>query len=93
MLVCRKCSRRLDGGFGADGDEPLAKVLRRALGAAKKGKKARKARAGVIEVGCLDVCPKGAVVVIGGAEPGRWRVVPRKTPVQDVLAELGLAGD
>ncbi len=91
MLVCRRCSKRLGGGFGADGDESLAKALRRELGAGKKGRKARKARAGAIEVGCLDVCPKGAVVVIAGAAPQRWRVVPRRTPVAEIMAELGLA--
>lgn len=91
MLVCRKCSKRLGGGFGVDGDESLARVLRRELGAGKKGKRARKARAGVIEVGCLDVCPKGAVVAIASAEPGQWRVVPRRTPVAEIIAALGLA--
>ena len=23
VLVCGKCSRKLDGGFGPDGDQPL----------------------------------------------------------------------
>lgn len=40
VLVCRKCSRKLDGGFGADGDQKLAKALRKAMGAKGKGRKA-----------------------------------------------------
>ena len=27
MLVCRKCSKKLDGGFGKDGEERLAKLI------------------------------------------------------------------
>ena len=44
MLVCRKCSKKLDGGFGKDGEERLAKALRRHLSL----KKGRKAAAGII---------------------------------------------
>ena len=39
VLVCRKCSKKLDGGFGPDGDERLAKALRKRL-SLKKGRKA-----------------------------------------------------
>jgi hypothetical protein len=38
VLVCRKCSKKLDGGFGADGDQKLAKVLRKAIGAKGRGR-------------------------------------------------------
>ncbi|MEJ7933159.1 (2Fe-2S) ferredoxin domain-containing protein [Sphingobium sp. AN558] len=71
VLVCRKCSKKLDGGFGPDGDERLARALRKHL-ALRKG---RKAAAGVIEVGCLGVCPKGAVTVIDGADAREWLLV------------------
>ena len=50
VLVCRKCSRKIDGGFGPDGRKPLAKALRKHLGL----KKGRKAPVGIIEVGCLE---------------------------------------
>jgi predicted metal-binding protein len=88
VLVCRKCSKKLDGGFGADGDQRLAKALRKAIGAKGKG---RKARAAVIEVDCLDVCPKGAVVAVRASAPGDWAVVPRGAPIQSVVERLGLA--
>ena len=39
VLVCRKCSRKLDGGFGPDGDKTLKKALRKYLKAGK-GKEA-----------------------------------------------------
>ncbi|MCB9529557.1 MAG: (2Fe-2S) ferredoxin domain-containing protein [bacterium] len=82
VLVCRKCSKKLDGGFGEGGDERLAKALRRRLGA----RKGRKGAVGVVEVGCLDVCPKRAVMVVDSRRPRQWRVVPAGADV-DVLAE------
>lgn len=87
VLVCRKCSKKLDGGFGKDGDQKLAKVLRKALGAKGKG---RKARAAVIEVDCLDVCPKNAVVAVRASAPRDWAVVPRGASIEAVVARLGL---
>jgi hypothetical protein len=88
VLVCRKCSKKLDGGFGEDGDEKLAKVLRKAL----KTGKGRKARVGVVEVGCFDVCPKNAVVALRASNPGDWVVVPRGASTQAVVQRLGLRG-
>ncbi len=90
VLVCRKCSKKLDGGFGEDGDEKLSKVLRKAV-KAQGGGKGRKARVGVIEVGCFDVCPKNAVVAVRTSNPGDWVVVPRGAPTATVTERLGLA--
>ena len=87
VLVCRKCSKKLKGGFGDDGDQKLAKVLRKAMGA--KGK-SRKAKAAVIEIDCLDVCPKDAVVVVRASRPREWAVAPRATPVMRIMETLGL---
>lgn len=91
ILVCRKCSRKLDGGFGPDGDLSLAKALRRELphgGIARK-----KTRQAVIEIGCLDVCPKGAVVAVGADTPEEWLVIPRGTPIAEVAEKLGISTD
>ena len=85
ILVCRKCTKKLDGGFGPKGKAGLAKALRKATG----GKKGRKARLGVVEVGCLGVCPKGAVTLVDTAHPREWLIVRAGTPVEDVAARLG----
>lgn len=90
VLVCRKCSKKLDGGFGAKGDRSLAKTLRRELDGGKGGH--RKDGAAVIEVDCLDICPKDAVVAINAADPKTWRVIPRGAPIQEILDSLGLDG-
>jgi predicted metal-binding protein len=92
VLVCRKCAKKLDGGFGEDGDETLAKALRKSVKASGGGK-GRKASVAVIEVGCFDICPKNAVVAVRASNPGDWVVVPRGASTQAVTARLGLTLD
>lgn len=87
ILVCRKCSKRLGGGFGPKGKDRLAKALRKQAG----GGKGRKARLGIVEVDCLDICPKGAVTVIDGGKPGEWLLVKAGTPIEEVAERLGLS--
>lgn len=84
LLVCRKCGKRIGGGYGPKGRTPLAKALRKASGL----RKGRKADVGIVEVGCLGVCPKGGVTVVNAAAPGDWLVVPAGAPVDEVVARL-----
>lgn len=86
VLVCRKCSKKLDGGFGPHGDERLAKALRKHL-ALKKG---RKADAGIVEVNCLGVCPKGAVTVVDGADSREWLLVKPGSDLGELTRMLHL---
>lgn len=86
LLVCAKCSRRMDGGFGPKGRTPLAKALRKHLGL----KKGRKASLGIVEVKCLGVCPRGAVTVVNGAAPGEWALVRAGADMNAVALGLGL---
>jgi predicted metal-binding protein len=89
VIVCGKCSKKVDGGFGAKGKTSLAKALRRELGV----KKGRKARIGVIETRCLGLCPKRGVTMVHGTRPREWMVVAPGTPVTDVIAALGVGAD
>lgn len=82
VLVCDKCSKKLDGGFGKRGRTPLHKALRKALG------KGRKADIGIVPVKCLGVCPKGAVTMVDSRKPREWILVPAGTDIEDVAAEL-----
>lgn len=84
--MCGKCSRKLDGGFGRKGKTPLAKALRKHLGL----ERGRKSLAGVVEVKCLGVCPKGAVTVIDTAKPREWLLVPARADLDAVAAALNL---
>ncbi len=91
VLVCRKCAKKLEGGFGADGDETLAKALRHSLDAGERRKpKTRRREVAVVEVGCLDICPRKGVVALRAAEPGRWIIVPEGADLDDVADRLGL---
>ncbi|WP_019832998.1 hypothetical protein [Sphingomonas sp. PR090111-T3T-6A] len=87
ILVCGKCSKKLDGGFGKKGRTSLAKLLRKAAG---KGK-IRKAPYGVVETRCLGICPGRAVVVLDGAKPDEWLLIREGTPIEEVGERLGLA--
>lgn len=86
VLVCRKCSKKLDGGFGPGGGERLAKALRKHLSL----KTGRKAAAGVLEVNCLGICPKGAVTVVDGAASREWLLVRPGADLDELAENLGL---
>lgn len=87
ILVCAKCSRKLGGGFGPKGTAPLGKALRKHL----QIKKGRKARAGIVDVRCLGVCPRGAVTVVDAAKPMEWLLVPEGADIDRAAADLGLS--
>lgn len=87
VLVCRKCSRKLDGkGFGPDGDRTLKKALRKYL----KAGKGKKAELVVKETNCFDVCPKNAVIAVNAANPKALLIVPAGANLFEVKARLGL---
>lgn len=96
VLVCRKCARKLDGGFGPEADQPLPQALRAAIARHEGGKPMKKprrkgAQVAVIEVPCLDICPKNAVIVIPAGAPGLWLSVPRGADLDALLAEIAPA--
>ena len=86
ILVCSKCSKKVDGGFGPKANQPLAKALKKHL-ALKKG---RKGDAGILEVSCLGICPKGAVTVVNGAASRDWLLVRPGADLDELAIELGL---
>lgn len=83
VLVCRKCSKKLGGGFGPKGKLDLADALRAELKATGRRRALR-----VVEVGCLSLCPKKAVTMAGPAQPGTVLAVPRRADIADVLKAL-----
>ncbi|WP_321576537.1 MULTISPECIES: (2Fe-2S) ferredoxin domain-containing protein [unclassified Sphingomonas] len=84
VLVCAKCSKKVDGGFGPKGRDRLAKALRREPGFGK----GRKADIGVVEVKCLGLCPKNAVTVVDTRRPHEWLVVPAASDVADLATRF-----
>ncbi|MGF7149184.1 putative metal-binding protein [Sphingomonas zeicaulis] len=84
VLVCAKCSKKVGGGFGDKGKTPLAKALKKHLGA----RNGRKSPIGILEVRCLGVCPGGAVTVVDGNNPRQWLLVRPGTDIDEVAAQL-----
>jgi predicted metal-binding protein len=84
ILVCGKCTRKIDGGFGKKGQRPLAKALRKILGASK----GRKGALGVVETQCLGICPKRAVIVVDSRRPGEWLSIPAGAELVEVAARI-----
>jgi hypothetical protein len=83
ILICGKCSRKLDGGFGSNGRDSLRTALRAELKEQGYGRSVR-----IIETRCMGVCPKKAVTTIDASHPGRIYVVPKGAAEEDILVEL-----
>lgn len=89
VLVCRECTKKLDGGFGRKGNHTLKTALRKHL----KAGKGRKATLAVVHTPCFDICPKTAVVAVNAARPDKLLIVPPGSDLSEVAARLGLDDD
>jgi predicted metal-binding protein len=84
LLICGKCSKKLSGGFGKDGAEPLKTVLRAYL--RKHGRRSTR----IIEVKCFGVCPRKAVTMARSSKPGSLLVVGARVDPASLLSWLPL---
>jgi len=80
VLLCGKCARKLDGGYGPNRDDTLRSALRRALKDAGDRHAVR-----VIGTRCMGIYQKKAVIAINASRPAAVFVVPVGTPAEDVL--------
>ena len=86
ILVCKKCSRKAKKRgitFGKAG-KTLPKALKAELGT----KKGRKASLGIVEVSCLDICPKNGVVLVDSRTPGQWRLIGPDADMGELARQL-----
>jgi predicted metal-binding protein len=74
LIVCRKCGKKLKGGFGEKRKDTLKSQLRQALRDAGRRRDMR-----VIETSCLGVCPKQAVTALNASHPGTIHIIPAGT--------------
>ncbi len=88
VAICRKCGKKVGGGFGKGGKASLAKALRKALGLPKW----KRSPVRIVETGCMKLCPKNSVAVTTSGDARLVHVVLAGTPVLDVAAHLRLAG-
>jgi predicted metal-binding protein len=80
ILICRKCGKRLGGGFGKDGKATLRAALRQEL---RKHGRRRSVR--LIETGCFGICPKKGVTVGLGSAAGELLVVGKGAELSRLL--------
>jgi len=86
ILVCKKCSKKVRKRgvrFGRDGDS-FPKALKKQLGA----KKGRKGKLGIVEVSCLDICPKNGIVLVDSRTPGQWRIIKPEADIDELARQL-----
>lgn len=89
VAICRKCGRKIGGGFGDDGTASLAKALKKHLDLPKW----KRSPVRIVETGCMKLCPRGAVAMVTSGEVSLVYVVPENTPVAAVATRLGLSDD
>jgi predicted metal-binding protein len=83
ILLCGKCARKLDGGYGPERNATLRSALRAALKDAGHRRDVR-----IIETRCMGICPKKAVTAVNAGRPGTIFVVPVGTPPAEALEAI-----
>lgn len=83
VLLCGKCARKMNGGYGPKQKEPLKDVLRQEL-----RDRGLRRRVRLVETRCLGVCPKKATTVIAASRPGEVFVVAKGSAARDVLDQI-----
>lgn len=84
IMVCKKCGKKRQNRCFGPKKKALSKALKEELGT----KKGRKAPLGVVEVSCLDICPKNGVVVVDSRTPGHWRIVTCDADISELARQL-----
>ena len=83
VLLCGKCARKIDGGYGPKKKLTLKNALRAELKASGQRRQVR-----IMETRCMGICPKKAVAALNASRPERILTVPEGTPSGDALALL-----
>jgi predicted metal-binding protein len=78
LIVCRKCGKKLDGGFGRKRKESLKSALR----------PHRERDIRICEAACLGVCPKGGVTALNATSPGMIHVIPAGMDAAEAMETL-----
>jgi predicted metal-binding protein len=85
ILLCGKCARKMDGGYGPNGKEKLRTVLREAF---RENDHRRDVR--IIETRCMGICPRKAVTALNASRPARLLTIPKGTAVNEAMTRLML---
>jgi predicted metal-binding protein len=83
IILCRKCGKKFDGGFGPKRKDGLKTALRQALRDSGRRRQTR-----IMETSCLGICPKHGVTALNATHPSRLHVVVAGTDAADALRTL-----
>jgi predicted metal-binding protein len=83
ILLCGKCARKMDGGYGAKGKETLRTILTGAV-----WEKGRRRDVRIVETRCLGICPKKAVTALNAGRPGTILTIPKGTSANEAMELL-----
>ena len=83
ILLCGKCARKINGGYGPKKKQTLKDALRAELKA-----DGRRRQVQIIEMRCIGICPKKAMTALNASSPGRILTVPKGTHPKDALTLL-----
>jgi hypothetical protein len=81
ILLCGKCARKMNGGYGSKGEDRLRTVLKDAL--REKGHR-RDVRN--VETRCVGTCPRNAVTALNASHPDIILTIPKGTATDEVMA-------
>jgi predicted metal-binding protein len=83
ILLCGKCARKMDNGYGPKGEATLRTALREAF---RENGHRRDVR--IIETRCMGICPKKGVTALNASRPGKILTIPKGTVATEVMAQL-----
>jgi predicted metal-binding protein len=83
ILLCGKCARKMDNGYGPNGKATLRTVLREAFHENGHRRDVR-----IIETRCLGICPKKAVTALNASRPENILTIPKGTAATEAMVQL-----
>jgi predicted metal-binding protein len=83
IVLCRKCGKKLDGGFGEKGKDSLKSSLRQALRDEGRRRDVR-----IFETSCMGICPKRGVTALNATHPDRLHVIGAGADTTAVMQTL-----
>ena len=83
ILLCGKCARKMEGGYGVKGKETLRSVLRAELKIKGYGRGIR-----LIETRCMGLCPKNEVTVLNAGRPDCILTVPKGVMADQLIEQI-----
>jgi len=83
ILLCGKCARKMDNGYGSKGKATLRMALREAF---RENGRRRDVR--IIETRCMGICPKKAVTALNASRPEKILTIPKGTATTEAMAQL-----